>query len=592
MTSSAFFTAQSLASITIGGMNHALGHPDPSLLHRDFAGYFGDQVSPQDLIDSFERPDAGLTLRSLSLTPTGPDTFETRAEFHGPIEGSRGACTYVWRRLPDGSLERTKDAALEATGFGNRIALQIHRNLIEFSRKAGLVRDFMIEARGVGRYAYRFMDGVEIAPETLEEIAEELAQVSRFFGTEIDWDKFRTLKSPRDLSDFLVLSSIHPSWMAAVDDIIHRRGYQFTVDQVVDVVRRPGLALLLDRERYVMRLNLRDEPSFLRFHESVLEGRSQEALQRLRGVLGGAYSQLPEDVRNALIVYRPYLFPRPKKTPPVPDLNSMPQPESPYRVLGFRSKDGILLRSLDRDPPGTPIHEYREAEVRAVVQAIETGAQIVTATGLSGCGKTEVLIWNLERTLSQRGHRVVSLDAQRMGGSEETAGLLRRIDELVQPTVVIFDESVYISGPRKVAFIEFARRFLQRSGQHIVFVGGGVISPEAQRRSIEDQLEELFRLHTSAHATLHPKPVNLTQAYRFLGLGRVDWADESAKIGLLTYVLERYPPYFIPLIPIRLHEHLEIASVGQARALIDAEIDLPLWTGGVGMVIEGVNDSD
>ena len=585
-----FLTARSLASITIGGVAHALGPADPAPLHRDFENFFGDRVTPQDLIDSFERPDAGLTLRSLSVTPTGSDTFETRAEFHGPAAGSRGACTYVWRRLPDGSLERTKDASVEATGFGNRIALQIHRNLIEFCRKAALVSDFMIEARGVGRYTYRFMDGVEIEPETLEEIAEGLRRASRRFGIEIDWNRFGTLKSPRDLSDLLILSSIHPGWMAMVDDVIHRRGYQFTVDQVVDVVRRPGLALLLDRESYVMRLNLRDEPSFLRFHDSVLEGRNQEALQRLRGVLGGAYSQLPEDVRNALIVYRPYLFPRPKKTPPVPDLTSLTQPESPYRVLGFRSKDGILLRSLDRDPPGTPIHEYRATEVRAVVQAIEAGTQIVTTTGLSGCGKTEVLIWSLERALSQRGHRVVSLDAQRMGGSEGTAALLRRIDELVQPTVVIFDESVTISGPRKVAFIEFARRFLQRSGQHVVFVGGGVISPEAQRRSIEDQLEELFRLHTSAHATLHPKPINLTQAYRFLGLARVDWADETAKLGLLSYILEHYPPYFIPLIPIRLHEHAGIGSLEQARALIDNEADLSLWTGGVGMVIEGVND--
>jgi hypothetical protein len=160
----------------------------------------------------------------------------------------------------------------------------------------------------------------------------------------------------------------------------------------------------------------------------------------------------------------------------------------------------------------------------------------------------------------------------------------------VQPTVVIFDESVYISGPRKAAFIEFARRFLQRSGQHIVFVGGGVISPEAQRRSIEDQLEELFRHSTSAHTTLHPKPINLTQAYRYLGLARVDWAGETAKRGLLTYILERYPPYFIPLIPIRLHEQAGIGSLEEARGLIDAEVDLGLWTGGVGMVIEGVND--
>jgi hypothetical protein len=190
-------TARSLTSISIGGVAHALNQTDLSPLHREFALFFGDRVSPQDLIDSFERPDAGLTLRARSVTPTGPDTFETRAEFHGGAEGSRGACTYVWRRMPDGSLERTKDAAVAATGFGNRIALQIHRNLIEFSRKTGLVSDFMFEARGVGRYAYRFMDGVEIAPETLREVEERLRESEGRLGGDVDWEKFRTRSPPR-----------------------------------------------------------------------------------------------------------------------------------------------------------------------------------------------------------------------------------------------------------------------------------------------------------------------------------------------------------------------------------------------------------
>jgi hypothetical protein len=45
----------------------------------------------------------------------------------------------------------------------------------------------------------------------------------------------------------------------------------------------------------------------------------------------------------------------------------------------------------------------------------------------------------------------------------------------------------------------------------------------------------------------------------------------------------------IPMIPIRLHEHAEISTPEQARALIDNEVDVRLWTGAIGMVIAGVN---
>ena len=98
--------------------------------------------------------------------------------------------------------------------------------------------------------------------------------------------------------------------------------------------------------------------------------------------------------------------------------------------------------------------------------------------GLSGSGKTEVVIWNLEAALAAQGHQVVSLDAQQLIKRADAAALLREIDDVVRPTVVIFDESLYIRGPRRGVFMEFAERFLGWTDRHLVFVGGGrAVSP-------------------------------------------------------------------------------------------------------------------
>ncbi len=79
----------------------------------------------------------------------------------------------------------------------------------------------------------------------------------------------------------------------------------------------------------------------------------------------------------------------------------------------------------------------------------------------------------------------------------------------------------------------------------------------------------------------------MRQAFRFLGLGRLAWADDEQKLALLRYTLERIPPYFIPLVPVRLHEHPAVQDMTQARALIDAEVVPQYWREMAGMVFEG-----
>ncbi len=579
-----------LSSVSIDDVDYAIEdasrHP---ALHQAFAQFFGERVTIQDLINAFEGMNISLKLDCLRVARHNENTFETHAEFKGNGDSINGSCTYVWQRNADGSLTRRSDTSIEITGSKSRLALQIHQNLLHFARKSGMVSDFQIEAREVGRYAYRFFDGVTIDQGTRNAIGNKLKEFAGDYGEAFAQDKYNELRSPRELAGFIVLPRIKLGWLRVVSEIIERHGYQFTVDQVVDVARRPGLAFLLDRSSYTMQLDLKDDETISRFRESVIAGRGGRILRRVRGVLGMPFTNLPETVRNALIIYRPHLFPRPRQTPPIPDLSQRTQPRSPYHVVGFRTQDSRLLRSIDRDPSDKSLRDYRASEVDQVVSAIEDGVQLVSSTGLSGSGKSEVLIWNLERVLSERGHRVVSLDAQAMGGGDRAIGLIREIDDIVQPTVFIFDESVYISGKYVEKFAEFAKRFLRYPGQHIIFVGGGVTSPQKQRSQIESHLHELWNIYQTAHVSLYPKPLNLRQAFRFLGLARLEWLSDDDKMELLDYVLERYPPYFIPLIPIRFHEHPEITTLAGARLLVDAEIDVDYWTAAARMVIQDPN---
>jgi hypothetical protein len=256
-------------------------------------------------------------------------------------------------------------------------------------------------------------------------------------------------------------------------------------------------------------------------------------------------------------------------------------------VVGFRAQDDTVVPSIAADPPEARLRDYRAAEVERAARAVLDGARLVSITGLSGVGKTEVVIWNLEAALAAQGHQVVSLDAQQLIKKADAAALLREIDDVVRPTVVIFDESLYIRGPRRGLFTEFAERFLAWTDRHLVFVGGGRQSPESQRQDIERELGALWTQFETAHVPVLPKPINLRQAFRFLGLGRLAWADDEEKKALLRYILERIPPYFVPLVPVRLHEHPEIQSVDRACALIDAEVAPQYWREMAGMVFEG-----
>jgi hypothetical protein len=375
--------------------------------------------------------------------------------------------------------------------------------------------------------------------------------------------------------------------MEIVDQIVQAQGFRFSVDQVVDVARRPGLTFLLDQPAYFMSLQVADDRAYAHFLESVRLGRRRESLQRLRGVLGNPFSQLPKTVRSALLTYRPYLFPLPRETPKIPDLESLVPPEPRVRVVGFRASDGALVRSVAADPPSARLRDYRAPEVERAARAVLDGVRLVSITGLSGSGKTEMVIWNLEAALAAQGHQVVSLDAQELIKRADAAAVLCEIDDVVRPTVVIFDESLYIRGQRKGAFVEFADRFLRWTDHHLVFVGGGRESPEGQRAAIERELAVLWERFDSAHVPVLPKPINLRQAFRFLGLGRLTWADDAQKRALLHYTLERIPPYVIPLVPVRLHEHPAVQSMEQARALIDAGIALQYWRDMAGMVFEG-----
>jgi hypothetical protein len=574
-----------LPRVTIDGAELALGDAvQRSQLEDHLREFFGPHASVQQLIDTCTVDD--VRLDALRLSRHGPHLFETRAAFADPDQSVSGTFVNVWRRGDRGRLVRAREGRLFISGSRSRLALQLHANLVDFARRTERVDRMEVEAREVGRYAYRFMHGVEVDAATRAEIGRRLADAGPLLGVELDTELFETLRSPREIVDFVVLSRIRERWMETVDQIVQTQGYRFSVDQVVDVARRPGLTFLLDQPGYCMSLQVTDDRAYAHFLESVRLGRRRESLERLRGVLGNPFSQLPKRVRSTLLTYRPYLFPLPRETPKIPDLESLVQPELPVRVLGFRASDGALVRSVAADPPSARLRDYRAPEVDRAARAVLDGARLVSITGLSGSGKTEIVIWNLEAALAAQGHQVVSLDAQQLIKRADAAALLREIDDVVRPTSVIFDESLYIRGPRRAAFVEFAERFLRWTDHHLVFVGGGRESPRDQRAAIERELGVLWERFESAHVPVLPKPLNLRQAFRFLGLGRLAWTDDEQKRALLHYTLERIPPHFTPLLPVRLHEHPAVQSMDQARALIDAEVEPPYWRDMVGMVFE------
>jgi len=575
-----------LPRVNLDGAEFALGDAGQrAQLEDHLRELFGPHVSLQQLIDICSVDD--VRLDALRLSRHDPDLFETRSAFANPDQSVSGTFVNVWQRGNRGRLVITREGRLFISGSRSRLALQLHANLVDFARRSGRVDRMEVEAREVGRYAYRFMHGVEVDTATRAAIGRRLAEARPLLGVEVDTELFETLRSPREIVDFLVLSRIRERWMETVDQIVQDQGFRFSVDQVVDVARRPGLTFLLDQPAYYMSLQVTDERAYAHFLESVRLGRRSESLQRLRGVLGNPFSQLPKSVRSALLTYRPFLFPSPRKTPKIPDLASLAQPEPPLRVIGFRASDGSLVRSVAPDPPSARVRDYRAPEVEQATRTILDGVRLVSITGLSGAGKTEIVIWNLEAALAAHGHQVISLDAQQLIKRADAAALLREIDGVVRPTVVIFDESLYIRGAQKGAFVEFADRFLRWTDHHLVFVGGGRESPGDQRAAIESELAVVWKRFASAHVPVLPKPINLRQAFRFLGLGRLAWADDEQKRALLRYTLERIPPYFVPLAPVRLHEHPSVESMDQARALIDAEVAPSYWRDLAGMVFEG-----
>ncbi len=193
---------------------------------------------------------------------TAPIFFETRMGFANRDQSVSGTFVNVWQRGDRGRLVRTREGRLFISGSRSRLALQLHANLVDFARRTERVDRVEVEAREVGRYAYRFMHGPEVDAATRAEIGRRLAEASPLLGVEIDSELFASLRSPREIVDFVVLPRIREPWMEVVNEIVQSQGFRFTVDQVVDVARRPGLTFLLDQPAYCMSLEVTDDRTY------------------------------------------------------------------------------------------------------------------------------------------------------------------------------------------------------------------------------------------------------------------------------------------------------------------------------------------
>jgi hypothetical protein len=201
-----------LPRVTFDGANFALEDAvQRSRLEDHLREFFGPCISVQQLIDTCTVDD--VCLDALRLSRHGPHLFETRAAFANPDQSVSGTFVNVWQRGDRGRLVRIREGRLFITGSRSRLALQLHANLVDFARRTGLVDRVEVEAREVGRYAYRFMHGVEIDAATRAEIGRRLADAVPVLGVEFDAELFETLRSPREIVDFVVLTRIREPWM-------------------------------------------------------------------------------------------------------------------------------------------------------------------------------------------------------------------------------------------------------------------------------------------------------------------------------------------------------------------------------------------
>ncbi|EKD42407.1 MAG: hypothetical protein ACD_73C00171G0001 [uncultured bacterium] len=478
-------------------------------------------------------------------------------------------------------------------GMGIRTALQFQANMVHFSRQSGIIDEYWINAHDIGRYVYRFFDGIKLDKESIDKLKQGFADLKSVLPLSTSQlAQLPQLKTPREWSDFIVLNNLSKQWVEWVSQMIDQRGYRFTVDQVVDIARRPGLALLLNQDSYAMNLDIKDDAAFTGFNSSISLARENKTLPRARGVLGQSFNYLPTLVRNALILFRPYLFPKPGPSAAIPDLSTIAVPTPAFSIKAFKTLDGAEVASIPADPEGLHIRDFRLNEARAVTQAITDGNKAVLVTGLSGSGITEGLIWNLEKDLTAKGHRVVSIDIKKVADfirehkdPAELEKIIRVMNESVQPNIIIIDNALLIERlPNKQLIQILLKKYFSRPDQHIVLLGSGRNSFESQEKKLKSILDPLG-IKDPPVVAVHPKPLNLTQAYRFLGLAKITWLSVEEKLNFLNEVFAKIPTYY-PLL-----ENLRLSfgpqrTLEEAMELVADDMTPDYWENDMGAIVE------
>lgn len=550
---------------------------------------FGSRIGAKSFCDVFEADETGLVVDEVIVEHQQTEVIFT-VLFRNGFSGSTGIYTLHWKKNPDGTVTKTPQAFFRAPGLGARLSLQLQANLVLLSQKSGKVTDYRIGARQMGRYVFRFLDGVSLDSQVVFRVHERIRQQARLFDHPVDMARMSLAISPRLLSELIVLRRMPKAWLEYVGDMVERQGYQFSDEQFLDVVRRPGLVCLLEQDSYVLGLDLKDQDRVSRFLKSIHESRSFESLNRLRHIFCEGHSSLPRHVRDALILYNPYLYPFAAEPPSLPDLRSVLMPVPWFEVTGFKNiTDQRLVVCEGADEPGTLLRDMWATQVRHVLGAVKSLVRLVTVTGISNSGKTELFIWNLEKSLTNLGYRVITLDISKMCHlpPEVFVSLLDDIVRHSSPDVLILDESLFIhEGEMARQFACFADRFLSQKQRHIVFVGGGFLHPEGQRDLIQARLESLWAGRVSEHVSLTPKRLNAVQVYRFLGLARIGWLTNAEKKEYLEYVLQRIPAYFRMLDSVRLHLHPEVKNLQMAKALVDICVDPKGWRDDLEAIVE------
>ena len=210
-------------------------------------------------------------------------------------------------------------------------------------------------------------------------------------------------------------------------------------------------------------------------------------------------------------------------------------PKSPFKVevVGLDGKR-TLIDPLPEDAPHVGIADYRAGETKDIVNAVESGSQVVFVPGFSGTGKSTMVMRGLFNHFNSRGLKVRSTYAHH----NDVRDLSNTTDKKVD--VLIIDESA-----RRRSEIEVMISDQLKQGGKVILIGGGEGSREAQLAGMKANMPQAYR--SAPVVEVAPKLLNFKQVYELLFAEKIEGLSDELKTQIAQYVYRKFPRMLLPL---------------------------------------------